>query len=334
MGVLSLSGGTLAVAGQLSAGYGLSCTGYVYQTGGGLIVSNNLVLGAATNAYGAFSTSGGSTWVNGSVYLGNIAGASGRLVLDGSSSLYIKNSLFVGSGVSGTGELVIAGGALERPAPIEIGVSPGSFGRMIKTGGDLVCGTIYAGNSAGATGELVIAGGTLSVTNQYALFAGGYSGKTGAVGRIEISGGTNLFADARIGHQSWGLLRISGGQTYVTNDANTFAVGNQSGSTGRLEMAGGVLTARYVYGNLGYAEALLDGGTLQCSPNSAGVLFGGFDLATLTDRGAVFDTAGRPTAVSNTAPRSVSVARSNPPKRTPALLGEHCSVPPSSSASA
>jgi len=95
-------------------------------------------------------------------------------------------------------------------------------------------------------------------------------------------------------------LRISGGQTFVTNAADyIFTVGNMSnGTTGRLELAGGVLTARGINGGGCYAEALLDGGTLQYEGVNNGDFLSNFDRATLTDRGAVLDTAGYTVALS------------------------------------
>jgi len=262
---------------------------------------------------------GGKARVNGSVSIGSGALSVGRMVAEG-PELSVLGNLNVALGVSSTGELVVAGGSLVCPSVQYIGRGSKSVGRLSVTGGQLSCsnelqvgcasgafGGVYLtngviasyGNShgyclgyaSGATGELVIAGGQLTAMNTYSIIAGF---TTGAVGSVTISGGTNDIRSLRIGHLGGeGLMRITGGQTYVTNTVDyTFTFGNAAVSPlARFELAGGVLTTRAISGGSGYTEALFDGGVLQCACDN-GSFFQGFNLATLTDRGAVVDTAG------------------------------------------
>lgn len=318
-GIVYLADGTLALSDIPYLGNGVGCTGRICQTGGDLLVSNAVYMGVATNSFGLYHFEGGNARIDGSVYLGYSAGGSGRMIVDG-SGLFVRDNVVLGLGASSTGELVVAGGSFVRPNRQEIGTGHNSLGRLCVTGGELTFsnevhvgkaassfGGVYLtdgvlasyGNShgyclgyvSGATGELVVAGGQLRALNRYSILAGMGSN---AVGCVTISGGTNDIRSLRIGHMGGeGLLRITGGETYVTNEVDyTFTFGNAAVSPlARFELAGGVLTTRLISGGSGYTEALLDGGVLRCAYDTT-AFFQLFSLATLTDRGAIIDTDG------------------------------------------
>jgi len=328
-GVLYQTGGDLVISNSVVVGGAVNSAGFFRQEEGNSLVNGNVHVGNASGAYGYYRYGGGLATVNGSVRIGNASGASGKAIVDG-SALYVRDDWVVGAAVSATGELEIAGGTLVRPGGMSIGSYAGSLGTVRISGGELIssnsvtlgttggargelhlsAGAFYSrsisdmcmsvGNVGGSTGVLVVTGGRLVMTNKYSLFAGSTAG---AFGSVLISGGTNEIGSLRIGHSGGtGFLRIDGGRTYVTNDVNfLFAFGNAlESSTGRLELAGGVLTTRSVFGNTGYATALFDGGVLQCSKNSWDPFVYGFDQATLTERGLVLDSDGRTTTLSQT----------------------------------
>ena len=234
--------------------------GILHQSGGRLSVPI-LCLGSYDNSVGVYTQEGGTAYCTG-LQLGNKA-------------------------ASARGEIYRTGGTLETPGTIYVGYDSGTTGCLHQTGGELIACGVTAGVASNSVGELFVAGGTLSVTGQYAVFVGSVAT---AVGRVTVSGGTNRINSFYLGHSGYGLLRVTGGHTYLTNG---MAVGSNASGTGRLEVAGGPLTAKHINGGNGYAEALLDGGVLQCSEDSAASSFTSFDRVTLTDRGAVIDTAGR-----------------------------------------
>jgi len=325
-GLVYLAGGTLALNSPPYLGSGNGCTGCIYQTGGELLVSNWVHVGAATNAFGLYHFKGGNAQINSSVTLGYVTSGSGQMIIE-DSGLSVAGRVDIGYGESSTGELVVAGGSFALPTGEQnIGRGSNSLGRLCVTGGEMTFGNdVYVGAAggaqggvyltdgvlasygtshgyrlgqvSGATGELVVAGGQLRALNRYSILAGCAEG---AYGSVTISGGTNDIRSLRIGHQGGqGLLRITGGKTYVTNEVDyTFTFANAGVSPlSRLELAGGVLTTRAITGGGSYTEALFDGGVLQCACDNAS-FFQGFNLASLTARGAIIDTDGYAVSIS------------------------------------
>ncbi len=337
-GIVYLDGGTLALNDIPYLGSGNGCTGCIYQTGGELLVSNWVYVGVATNAFGLYHFKGGNAQLNASVSLGHVTSGSGQMIIE-DSGLSVAGKVYVGYGVSSTGELVVAGGSFALPTAKQyIGMGSNSLGRLCVTGGEMTFGNdVYVGTAggahgvvyltdgvlasdgtshgyrlgevSGATGELVVVGGQLRALNMYSILAGCTEG---AYGSVTISGGTNDIRSLRIGHQcGQGLLRITGGETYVTNEVDyTFTFANAGVSPlSRFELAGGVLTARLISGGSGYTEALFDGGVLRCACDTT-AFFQGFNLAALTERGATIDTDGYSVTVAQPLTNEVGYAGS------------------------
>lgn len=325
-GLICQTGGDLVISNSVNVGAAAGATGLFECSGGNTEIRGDIRLGNAAGAYGLFEYDGTHAEIQGSVRLGNAAGAYGKAIYNGSSLKL--NDWVIGAASSATGELEVAGGTLVRPVHLNVAASAGSVGLLRVTGGDLVVSNslsvgradggygeltlesgsirvlgssigVVIGSGIGATGVMHIAGGSFVATNWYALFA---ADNSGAYGEIVISGGTNDFASGRIGHNTGtGLLRVEGGNTYFTNAINPrLTIANMTGSTGRLEVVGGVLSVLSVgtwsssTTDITRAEILFDGGTLQRgAPGDTAVFVDtGFDLATLTDRGAVIDSNG------------------------------------------
>jgi autotransporter-associated beta strand protein len=325
-GEIYLKGGTLTTPNALNLGYGSASVGRLAQSGGSLITSNSLFVGSLSGAYGVYSNTGGRAWCNqlrvgyaagstGEVFLtggtlaasgvsgastvGEVAGASARMFQSG-GALIVSNALAVGNAVGAAGSYTNTGGSMWLSGTLIIGNSAGTSGKMLFNGSSLEArGGITVGSYSFATGELALAGGQLPMTNAI-LMVGSL---TGAVGKVEISGGTNLFQTIGIGSSGLALLRVTGGYTHTTN---RIIVGLATPSTGRVELVGGILAMPFIDGRAGpaynnptggYAEVLFDGGTLRPAtdgntPASRNAFVSDFSKATLTGRGAVIDTAG------------------------------------------
>ena len=325
-GEIYLKGGTLTTPNALNLGYGSASVGRLAQSGGSLITSNSLFVGSLSGAYGVYSNTGGRAWCNqlrvgyaagstGEVFLtggtlaasgasgastvGEVAGASARMFQSG-GELIVSNALAVGNAVGAAGSYTNTGGSMWLSGTLIIGNSAGTSGKMLFNGSSLEArGGITVGSYSFATGELALAGGQLPMTNAI-LQVGSL---TGAVGKVEISGGTNLFQTIGIGSSGLALLRVTGGYTHTTN---RIIVGLATPSTGRVELVGGILAMPFIDGRAGpaynnptggYAEVLFDGGTLRPAtdgntPASRNAFVSDFSKATLTGRGAVIDTAG------------------------------------------
>jgi autotransporter-associated beta strand protein len=202
------------------------------------------------------------------------------------------------------GELVIAGGVTVCDSAIEIGrnngtttTAPGGLtSRMVVQDGAVTARDIRLGGAVGFanyTGrpELEIQGGASTVKEIL------YVGETlGGVSTVTVSGGTLRHealssASMRLGNSGGeGILRVTGGTVELSRDL-ILATGG-AGSTGTVELAGGVLIVQNLYNwtadPAGYGRLLLNGGVFR--PFGGG-LNNNFDEIKIGDGPAVFDTS-------------------------------------------
>jgi len=321
-GEVNLAGGVFAANDALCAlGKMADSCGRFRQTGGTLILSNAVSVGVGARSVGLYTNTGGSAWINGTLYLGNsgsaLAGALGRACFAGPSNV-LNSGIVLGNSGADTGELAVEGGSLVI-AGGNVTVGNAGKGRMAVTGGTLaMSGNTVVGNVLGSEGTLEISGGSNYLKNVTighsgtgsASISGGMQLATnsalvvgnngGSSGTLEISGGTNLFNNMTFGQAGTALVKITGGYSWTTN---RLVVGSSAGSTGRVELTGGILAVSTIDGRDptlptnpgGMSEMIFDGGTLQHTwylPDFKEVMVSGFGKALLTDRGAVFDTAG------------------------------------------
>ncbi len=307
-GSLTVAGGALTADGAVTVGNTANSSGSLDISGGTLSVTNGTVIvGNSANAVGSIGIWGGtgvfSALTVGNSGLGSLSVAGGLLIVPGGAVL-------VGNGAGSSGSMELSGGSLwAANGTLSVGQATGSKGTVSISGGENLLKGVTVGNSG--TGTLSITGGLLTMTNGVTLMVGN---TIGSAGTVTISGGTNIFCGAglTVGQNGYGLGRITGGYVYTTNRV---VVGGGAGATGRLELAGGVLSAPIIDGRDttltnnpgGYAEVLFDGGTLQHSADTESWMrdqfVSWFAKAALTGRGAVIDSNGGtliiPQALSN-----------------------------------
>jgi autotransporter-associated beta strand protein len=316
-GEVNLSGGLLRTTDTLYLGTAAGGVGTLTFAGGQLKTVNFLCVGTAAGGIGQVNVTQGTSAFPNTVELGYVGGSTGRLTVTG-GELSISNDINFGSAANSLGEITVSGGLLNvvgSSAFLRIGRHASGLGRVTVTGGTLyhaVPGNhgIIVGYSSAVTSELVIAGGMLTERSGSSLYVGW---NPGTAGRVTISGGTNDFGGTGnfrigggVGTGGAGVMRISGGATYVTN--TTVYVGAGSTATGRLELAGGTLTVKKIAtSSAPSSKILFDGGSLCYVGNGASetAFVSGILEAALTDNGAVIDSNGDtvtiPQALSNEA---------------------------------
>jgi autotransporter-associated beta strand protein len=202
------------------------------------------------------------------------------------------------------GELVVAGGVTVCDSAIEIGrnngtvtTAPGGLtSRMVVQGGAVTARELRLGGAVGFanyTGrpELEIQGGTCTVKENL------YVGETlGGVSTVTVSGGTlrheALTSNSlRLGNSGGeGILRVTGGTVELSRDLILASGG--AGSTGTVELAGGVLIVQNLYNwtadPAGYGRMLFNGGVFR--PFGGG-MNNNFDEIKIGEGPAVFDTS-------------------------------------------
>jgi autotransporter-associated beta strand protein len=260
---LSITGGTVNLTGQLSAGSNQGAKG-VYMN-------------AASGQTTIFNTSG--TIGAGATFTGNAAFVVGDTA--GGTNIFNMTGGFIRTQASGT-----------NPASREFWVGRTGFGVLNVSGGTLDSyGWFCAGIvNSGAIGIVNITGGTVEVLQKGTSNVGSTLGaSTGATGVLNINGGTfnsNAAVSSSgiyVGENATGVLNVSGtaavnlGGTAAANNlkigANNTAGVNGTVNLGAVGTGGGTITTGRVWTGGTTAKSYFDfhGGTLKSSttPNAA-----------------------------------------------------------------
>lgn len=194
-GTLTLSNGVFYTAGSLSAGNSSNAFGRI-EVDDGLLISQSIIVGNHTNASAGALVVNGGALTNTGITVGNLIGATGSVAIAG-GNIYSTGDICIGHGSGpspslgsigvfslaggrllttgrflvgsyGSGDATISGGEIEAlrtggtDQSVDVGRDPGSFGRLVMTGGALK-GTneLVIARDAGSTGSVAVAGGDL-----------------------------------------------------------------------------------------------------------------------------------------------------------------------------
>jgi hypothetical protein len=233
-GSVRLNGGVLSVAGELSIGDGLGCTGAVAVAGGQLLVANQQtnVMRIGDHGFGQLTVASGSAHV-GNVSVARHDSARGLLVLQSGGLMTCSDDLSIGRFGGSTGLVFMAGGELlVTNHPIWVGRE--GRGQLIVSNGFLRAETINVAvvPTNTAFGALTLAGGTVLVSSNFVLGDAALS-----VGQALVTdGGLGVTNEAGTAHLMIpsGVFTLTGGELAVDNLS-------LASSAGRLAFNGGVL---------------------------------------------------------------------------------------------
>jgi autotransporter-associated beta strand protein len=266
-GTYTLTGGTLAVAGQISGPGPLVVNGGCWSAGQisaplifasdptvnftCALVSNNQLsnvtyVGQSGTASLAQST---GTQSAGTMYLGFNPGAAGNYSLTG-GSLAVMSGEYLGYG--GTGSFTQSGGTHTVSGGLYLDYNPGSSGAYTLSGGSLAADSLYAAYSG--TDSFTQSGGTNSSNNVYL----GYN--PGANGTYSLSSAGLLSAGALVvGNSGTGTFTQSGGTNTVSDSVY---LGYNPGASGTYSLSGGSLSVGTQFvGYFGSGSFTQTGGT-------------------------------------------------------------------------
>ncbi|MBA3848660.1 MAG: hypothetical protein C0502_01535 [Opitutus sp.] len=271
-GTVTVSGGTLATAGDLITGYFRA--GTVTASGGTLSISGTSYVG-----YGSTSTatvSGGSWTTAGDLYVGIDAGLGGAGTLTISGGTVSAGNVYAAVDLAASGTINLNGGVLAAAAVVESSGSGG--GRLNFNGGTLrATGTNAAFVSGFESGDIQLAsgGGTidsngfnigianviqgagaLTKSGTGTLTLSGASTYTGATnvnaGTLNLANGNNVVSSS--------LLTVNTGGTLT---APNLRIGAAGAGTEALAVSGGAvtITGESYIGHTYAGSATLSGGT-------------------------------------------------------------------------
>jgi len=242
--------------------------------GGDHEIYNGLQLGeGATNA-GVTNTvhvQGGTLSLpGGTLYIGNgKAGSHAEMSITGDGAVNAHNQILMAYRGQSSGILLLSNAAsLSTDNYMDVAYGSTSTVTIVQ---ENISTLSVAANLAIARGNN--SGATMTLRDQAACYVGGYL----LIGGYSGSDGSVIVQDDAV----------------LTASASYCEVGANSG-TGRLELAGGQITAKNIRGGAsGWSEFYADGGTLCASNISAAVnLVENFDLAELGASGLTLDSAG------------------------------------------
>ena len=274
-GILNVSGGALSAL-RLSIGNSLSATGLVTVTGGSVTATAGTSI--MEGGYSRLEVVDGSVTYADTLGLAGQAGRKAEIFLRGGTN-YVKILRLgpSGSGKGGTSYLEIDGGQNDfNTIATGYGVNDSALTRL--TGGtNGILSTLDAGLNGGGIGTVEISGGVVRI-GQYI--------RTGVNG--SLTNGTSV-------------VRITGGTVSVTNGNVNICDNSGNVTTGRLELAGGTLSAVSVRGwngsrnkgGSGFSVFSADGGTIMPAWRTDTQFIGTFDFAELGAAGLTVDTIGQ-----------------------------------------
>jgi T5SS/PEP-CTERM-associated repeat protein len=241
------------------------------------------------------------TGTSGNAFVGSDSGGFGIVDVDGAGSHWVNERVLnVGYNTNANGRLNIdTGGLVTNTLGSSIGVLAGSDGRVriengsrMEDGGATIVGAFGAGALTMINGQLKSNAGRLG--NR--ATGDGVAVVFGPTSLWEISGGLNGLA---VGNQGTGELTVRlGGRITSTSTIATDFIGNQSGSTGTVNVTGsGSTWASSSNLEIGFAGTgtlnIESGGVVTSNSGTLGQEFtGGNGTANISGTGSHWDNSG------------------------------------------
>ncbi len=255
-GSLFTQSGGLVEVGGFEVGDVAGALGTIRLNGGTLLVGRNngstedLQLGNVANATGVVQIAGGFLDLNRSgidLRLGDASTSAGFLTL-ASGTATVGNVIYVGSGASSFGSVIVTSGVLEAASDLLLASGSASTGRVLQLGGRVAAGgNIEITTSTGNDSYYEIQGGTL--TNAGSLTVG----RTDALGTgvFHVVGGNAIIhvgdgttEDFRI--QNSGELRLSFSNSTISAIQVSDDIVLSAGSTLSISNYGGITDGEYL----------------------------------------------------------------------------------------
>jgi autotransporter-associated beta strand protein len=224
---------------------------------------------------------------------------SGGTVQGNNAAGQFNSGIIAGSALNSAGDIQMTSGSLNTFQQFGLGGGQGGYGALTMSGGTATFGSYLVVGFNNDNAVLNQSGGAITVTtNCLTVAAGGPL----SVGLANFSGGTFVATDstngnasgrggAFVGENGSGVVNVSGTAALtLIGDANVI-IGRQSGSSGILNLRGGIVTTPQVSRGAGSAALSFNGGALKASA-PAGAFINGLNSATLYGGGAVIDDGG------------------------------------------
>ncbi len=287
-GSVSMSGGTLTTTNRSFIGDGAASTGTMTMTGGTWNQNHTGVLFI------------GLRDGNGSLVMSGTSVLNDQSVVDTSTSSTNKGNVHIGLTGTGSssGSLSLSDSAVARVRYLGVAEAANTSGLLTVSGSaSLTLSNQLTIGQRGA-GTTNLNGGTITLNGDH-TYIGGFAGANGS---LNVNGGTLKSAVA-------GVMRVHvayGGTGSLTVDAgsleglNSLQVSVLAGSSGTVQLNGGVVQTGGFSIGAGTANVNFNSGTVQATVNNANY-FSGFTTGNseLQAGGLIFDTNGRTVTASN-----------------------------------
>ncbi len=317
------SDGELALS-HLRVGHG--GTGYLILDGGKVSASDNwsdntVVIGGrngGVDGYGRVTVNDGgelTSWQD--IRVGFNGGGKGELVLN-SGTVKSGWQIFIGAGTEESvvhvdGGLLQSG--IDQGGDIYVGGADQYTGKgRLNIGGDGHVNSlwnIYVGRLNGSSGVISITDsghmemknalvvghggeGTVNLSENGTITQHGYTYigyDAGSRGTINVSGGKfDAEKHVYVGINGAGTLNVTGGEVAISGAA---VMGSYAGSTGNINLDGGVLETAVVGKGAGNGKLSFDGGTLRAGANAGADFIGNIGTIDVKANGGTVDTNGK-----------------------------------------
>ena len=291
-GTLTFDGGSLSIAGRLTASAAGSPTASIIARNGAQIsTGSNLIIGEVDHGE-MLIESGAEVTATDTVSIADVIGSTGLLTIDGAGSLLTaSNQVWVGTNDAGA-VVITNGGQIDSGAAI-LGAVGSGVGTVTVDGAHsqwTSSGQFTVGLNR--DGELTISGGG-EVSNTAGVIASGASSNGSAIVTGAGSSWTNN-GTLHVGNSGTGTLTISDGGVVSSNGG---LVGAEAGSSGTVTIsgtgstwnnAGALRIGQFGDGTL----TISDGGTLTSANSIVAAQVGSSGAATVTGTGSSWTATG------------------------------------------
>lgn len=287
-GSISMSGGTLTATNRSFIGDGAASTGTMTMTGGTWNQNHTGVLFI------------GLRDGNGSLVMSGTSVLNDQSVVDTSTSSTNKGNVHIGLTGTGSssGSLSLGDSAVARVRYLGVAEAANTTGLLnISGSASLTLSNQLTIGQRGA-GTANLNGGTITLNSNH-VYIGGF---VGGDGTLNVNGGTLRSAVAgvmrvHVAYSGTGSMTVNGG---ILEGLNSLQVAVLAGSSGTVQLNGGVVQAGGFTIGAGTANVNFNGGTVQATVNNTNY-FSGLTASNseIQAGGLTFDSNGRTVTASN-----------------------------------
>ncbi|MCW1884088.1 autotransporter-associated beta strand repeat-containing protein [Luteolibacter flavescens] len=295
------SGSLVTAGGDFNVGDTASSNGTLNLQDNATVTAASPIYVGKNSATGRVNLSGASTMTVGNADIAGGDNSVGELNLAGTSTFTSTGRMLVGPGGTSNGSVTVDGSAtVQVNSYVSVGFTGGGTA-TVKGDGTFNTNDDFSVNEASPIPALVTVQDTGALSVGGTLFIGRNADR---IGVLDVKGTATLDQTGSaaqnffVGLAGNGTLDISGNAVVTAASANGVVIGQDEVGVGTVNLNGGTLVTKRVFGNNGTSTFNFNGGLLRAGAGANADFIAGIDTAVVATGGAKIDSNGQTVAVS------------------------------------